>query len=239
MRTDDTGPVKVVHAQLGVLLCLPFLVAACGTETAPTADASPSAYISLQMQGSPSSGQPSPEATPTQTQPAPFPTKLPSRPPVPESAYQQITVARLDAPESALRAPGPGNAQVILACDYEEWSLQYETNLHDARLNPPGQHPMGDQRGDYLNARTSTRSGEALGNHGDPVAAGYIARSYTEDSWPQWKLVTAFEVQRRDLTRKNVLGARNQYAIGCSAKYVPTLLDAVRVSIYAPWDWKI
>ena len=36
-----------------------------------------------------------------------------------------------------------------------------------------------------------------------------------------------------------MLEARNQYAIGCSAKNVPTLLDAVRVSIYAPWDWKI
>jgi hypothetical protein len=128
---------------------------------------------------------------------------------------------------------------VIFACDYEEWSPQYETNLRDSRLNPPGLHQGGDKRGDYLSARTATRTRQALGSHGDVLADDYSARSYTEDSWPDRKLITAYEVQRASLTRANVLEARNQYALGCSADNVPALLDAVRVSIYARWDWKI
>jgi hypothetical protein len=66
-----------------------------------------------------------------------------------------------------------------------------------------------------------------------------MARSYTEDSWPQRELVTAYEVKRVNLTRAKVVAARNAYAKACSVKYTSPLLDAVRVSVYAPWAWKI
>jgi hypothetical protein len=71
------------------------------------------------------------------------------------------------------------------------------------------------------------------------LAEDYSARSFTEDSWPERSLVTAFEVQRSNLSRANVLAVGNQYAVGCSARNVPPLLDGVHVSIYAAWDWKI
>lgn len=217
--------------KLGVLLLsLPLLVAACGEEVAPLSDSTPDTSV-----GGPV-GSPHPQ-TPPQSQQIPVPTKLPHRPPLPESAYQEITVTRLVAPDVALRAPTAGHAQVIFACDYEEWSFQYRSN--QSNTNPPGRHPWGDSRGDILEARTARITSEALGSHGDVVADDYLARSFTEDSWPERKLVTAYEVQRSNLSRANVLAARNQYAVGCSAMYVPPLLDAVHVSIYAPWDWKI
>jgi hypothetical protein len=99
--------------------------------------------------------------------------------------------------------------------------------------------PANAVRGDYLDARTATRTAEALGSHGDPVATDYLARSFTKDSWPTRKLVTTYDVARGSLTRANVVAARNFYADGCSAKYVAPLLAGVRVSIYAPWTWKL
>jgi hypothetical protein len=217
--------------KLGVLLLsLPLLVAACGEEVAPLSDSTPDASV-----GGPF-GSPHPQ-TPPQTEQIPVPTKLPSRPPLPSSAYQQLTVTRLKNPDMALRAPAPGHAQVTFACDYEEWSFQYRSNQNNT--NPPGRHLRGDNQGDILNAPTANITSRALGGHGDALADDYSARSFTEDAWPERRLVTAFEVRRSNLSRANVLAARNQYAVGCSAMDVPPLLDGVHVSIYAPWDWKI
>ncbi|WP_165547033.1 hypothetical protein [Kribbella sindirgiensis] len=48
-----------------------------------------------------------------------------------------------------------------------------------------------------------------------------------------------YEVKRANLTRAKVLAARNAYAKGCSVEYTAPLLDAVKVSVYAPWKWTI
>ncbi|GAB3818679.1 hypothetical protein [Kribbella italica] len=197
-----------------------LLTTACGTEPAATAPAADS-----------TSTPPSPPPTPELTRPV-FPTKLPSRPALPDSAYQQLTVHRLTDPDTSLRAPAPGFAQVVFACDYEEWSPQEQRNAIERM-------PANDSRGDYLDARTATRTTEALGSHRDPQAADYFARSFTKDSWPTRKLVSTYDVARGNLTRANVVAARNFYADGCSAKYVAPLLTGVRVSVYAPWTWKL
>jgi hypothetical protein len=206
--------------RLTALLVAALLVTAgCGTESAgttPAADSAPS---------TPPSAPPTPELT----RPV-FPTKLPSRPALPKSAYQQLTVHRLSEPDSSLRAPAPGFAQVVFACDYEEWSPQEQRNATNRM-------PANDIRGDYLDATTATRTTEALGSHGDPQAADYIARSFTKDSWPIRKLISTYDVARGNLTRANVVAARNFYADGCSARYVAPLLTGVRVSVYAPWTW--
>ncbi|MGW5187967.1 hypothetical protein ACWEOO_01830 [Kribbella sp. NPDC004138] len=91
----------------------------------------------------------------------PCPTKrLPSRSELPKVAYQRITVTRLQAPNSALRAPRPGYAQVIFACSYEEWSWQYEYDVL-TNYNPPGRHWAGDDRGDQLNPPANSDVGRA------------------------------------------------------------------------------
>ncbi|MFD3405782.1 hypothetical protein ACFWUU_34165 [Kribbella sp. NPDC058693] len=163
---------------------------------------------------------------------------MPQRPELPPEAYQRISVSRLDAPDAALQVPPDGYAQVIFACSYEEWSLQYEYNAL-TNYNPPGRHLRGDKTGDFLASVSQSEVGRALGSAEDPTSNDWMARSYTEDSWPDRQLVTAFQVKRVNLTRAKVLAARNAYAKGCSVKYTAPLLDAVRVSIYAPWDWSI
>jgi hypothetical protein len=118
---------------LGVLLLsLPLLVGACGEEVAPLSESTPDASVDGPF------GSPNPQ-TPPRTQQIPVPTKLPS---LPSSAYQQLTVTRLENPDVALRAPAPGHAQMIFACDYEEWSFQYQSN--QSNTNPPGRHLKGD-----------------------------------------------------------------------------------------------
>jgi hypothetical protein len=209
-----------------VLAAAVLLSAGCGTESAgriPAAESDPPSAWPI----TPASPPPTPELT----RPV-FPTKLPSRPALPASAYQQLTVHRLTEPDTSLRAPAPGFAQVVFACDYEEWSPQEQRNAMERM-------PADDVRGDYLEARTATRTREALGSHGDPQAADYFARSFTKDSWPTRRLVSTYDVARGSLTRANVVAARNLYAAGCSAQYVAPLLTGVQVSIYAPWTWKL
>ncbi|ONI69998.1 hypothetical protein BWI15_26200 [Kribbella sp. ALI-6-A] len=215
-----------------LLVVAVLLVTGCGTEAAGTMPATEPTTPAAPPSPPPTpAAPPSPPPTPELTRPV-FPTKLPSRRPNPASAYQQLTVHRLTEPDTSLRAPAAGFAQVVLACDYEEWSLQDEQNTRERM-------PPNNRSGDYLSARTRTRTREALGSHGDPMAADYFARSFTKDSWPTRKLVTTYDVARANLTRANVVAARNAYAEGCSARYVPPLLDAVRVSVYAPWAWKL
>jgi hypothetical protein len=163
---------------------------------------------------------------------------LPARPELPKAAYEKIGVTRLQAPNAALRVPRAGYAQVIFACAYEEWSWQYEYDVQ-SNYNPPGRHWAGDDRGDQLHPKWGSEVGRALGSSNDPLADDWMARSYTEDSWPDRQLVTAYEVKRGNLTRAKVLAARNAYARGCSVKYTAPLLDAVKVSVYAPWKWTI
>ncbi|WP_371407234.1 hypothetical protein OHA10_17260 [Kribbella sp. NBC_00662] len=222
--------------KLGGLLVLALVLGGCGEEVAPRAGTTPSLGLRAIE---PSGGTSSYAETPGATKPAPYPTTpLPHRPDLPPEAYQRITVVRLQAPDAALHVPPDGYAQVIFACSYEEWSWQYQYNLQTS-YNPPGRHLRGDEIGDYLGSISASESGRALGSAGDPVSDDWMARSYTEDSWPDRQLVTAYQVKRVNLTRAKVLAARNAYAKGCSAMYTAPLLDAVRVSIYAPWDWRI
>src|SRR5262245_43745587 len=128
--------------RLGGLLVLALALAGCGDEVAPRAGSTPS----LGLRAIEPSGAYSPGAqTPGVTQPVPYPTTpLPQRPELPASAYQQITVARLQMPDAALQLPPGGYAQVIFACSYEEWSFQYEYNT-TSNYNPPGRHLRGDK----------------------------------------------------------------------------------------------
>ncbi|MET9268918.1 hypothetical protein [Kribbella sp. NPDC003557] len=224
--------------KLGALVVGVLLLGGCGSEAAPESGRTPS--VSLGLRAIESSRTPPGSApTPGATRPMPYPTTpLPQRPELPKAAYQRISVARLQAPDVALRAPRPGYAQVIFACSYEEWSGQYEYDVQ-TNNNPPGRHLAGDERGDQLNAVAASEVGRALGSPADPLSDDWMARSYTEDSWPQRELVTAYEVKRINLTRAKVVAARNAYAKACSVKYTSPLLDAVRVSVYAPWAWKI
>jgi len=223
--------------RLGALAVAVLLLGGCGNEAAPESERTPSVSLGFKaIEPTPAPGE---LRTPGATTPVPYPTKrLPSRPELPKAAYQRITVTRLQAPNSALRAPRPGYAQVIFACSYEEWSWQYEYDVL-TNYNPPGRHWAGDDRGDQLNPPANSDVGRALGSSADPLSDDWMARSYTEDSWPDRELVTAYEVKRANLTRAKVVAARNAYAKGCSVKYIPPLLDAVRVSIYAPWAWTI
>lgn len=224
---------------LGGLLVLTLVLGGCGDEVAPRAGSTPSLGLrAIEPSGgvAPTSSYPT---TPGATQPVPYPTTpLPQRPGLPPEAYRQMTVVRLEAPDAALQVPPEGYAQVVFACSYEEWSWQYEYNLQ-TNYNPPGRHLRGDKIGDYLGSISASEVGRALGSAGDPLSDDWMARSYTEDSWPDRQLVTAYQVKRVNLTRAKVLAARNAYAKGCSAKYTAPLLDAVRVRVYAPWDWKI
>jgi hypothetical protein len=230
--------------RLGGLLVLALALAGCGDEVAPRAGSTPSlglrAIEPSDGTGAQTPAAPTPMAqTPGVTQPAQYPTTpLPRRPELPASAYQQISVVRLQTPNAALQLPPDGYAQVIFACSYEEWSLQYEYNVQTS-YNPPGRHLRGDKAGDMLGAFTESEVGRALGSEADPTSDDWMARSYTEDSWPDRQLVTAYQVKRANLTRAKVLAARNAYAKGCSVRYTSPLLDAVQVSIYAPWDWSI
>ena len=230
--------------RLGGLLVLVLALAGCGDEVAPRAGSTPSLGLRAieppDGTGAQTPGAQTPGAqTPGVTQPAPFPaTPLPRRPELPASAYQQISVVRLQTPNAALQLPPDGYAQVIFACSYEEWSPQYEYNA-TTNYNPPGRHLRGDKVGDFLGSISASEVGRALGSAADPTADDWMARSYTEDSWPDRRLVTAYQVKRVNLTRAKVLAARNAYAKGCSVKYTAPLLDAVRVSIYAPWNWSI
>lgn len=221
---------KLGAVALGVLV-----LTGCGTEAAPTSGSTPS----LELTAIAPSTTPRDAGTPGATTPVPYPTtKLPSRPELPKAAYQQNSVTRLDAPNAALQLPPAGYAQVVFACSYEEWSWQYEYDVR-TNYNPPGRHWAGDKRGDQLTPVTGSEVGRALGSSEDPLSDDWMAKSYTEDSWPQRELVTAYQVKRRNLTRAKILAARNAYAKGCSVKYIPPLLDAVRVSVYAPWPWTI
>jgi hypothetical protein len=157
---------------------------------------------------------------------------------LPKAAYEKISVTRLQSPNAALQLPRAGYAQVIFACAYEEWSWQYEYDVL-TNYNPPGRHWAGDKRGDQLSPVAGSEVGRALGSSADPLSDDWMARSYTEDSWPDRQLVTAYQVKRGNLTRAKVLAARNAYAKGCSVKYTSPLLDAVQVSVYAPWKWTI
>lgn len=225
--------------RLGGILLLVALLGGCGDEAAPRDGATPTlVFGAAEPSRAPTVGH-TPEQTPGATQPMPHPTTpLPVRPALPAAAYQRISVTRLEAPDAALRVPPEGYAQVIFACSYEEWSHQYEFNIRD-NPNPPGRHLRGDKKGDWLNAITASKVGRAHGSPADPVADDWMARSYTEDAWPERRLVTAYQVKRVNLTRAKVLAARNDYARGCSVRYTSPLLDAVRVSVYAPWDWTI
>ena len=223
--------------KLGALVVVGLVLGGCGSEVAPGSGSTPSVSLGLKAIA-PTPGPGSPE-TPGATRPVPYPTtRLPSRPELPKAAYGRISVTRLQAPNAALRLPRPGHAQVVFACSYEEWSWQYEHNVL-TNYNPPGRHWAGDDRGDQLVAAVASEVGRALGSSDDPLSDDWMARSYTEDSWPERELVTAYEVKRVNLTRAKVLAARNAYAKGCSVKYTAPLLDAVRVSVYAPWAWKI
>ncbi|RZU15430.1 hypothetical protein EV645_2967 [Kribbella rubisoli] len=225
--------------RLGGLLVLVVVLGGCGQEVAPRAGSTPSLGLrAIEPSGGATQTSPYP-TTPGSTQPAPYPTTpLPRRPELPPEAYQRISVTRLDAPSAALQVPPAGYAQVVFACSYEEWSSQYEYNVQ-TNYNPPGRHLRGDNIGDFLGAVSASEVGRALGSPADPVSEDWMARSYTEDSWPERQLVTAYQVKRANLTRAKVLAARNAYAKGCSVKYTSPLLDAVQVSIYAPWDWSI
>lgn len=223
--------------KLGALAAGVLVLGGCGNEVAPASRSTPS--VSLGLRAIEPTPGPGGAGTPGQTEPVPHPTtKLPSRPELPKAAYERISVTRLRAPNAALRLPPAGYAQVVFACSYEEWSWQYEENVLTNR-NPPGRHLAGDERGDQLDAVMGSEVGRALGSPADPVSEDWMARSYTEDSWPERELVSAYQVRRVNLTRAKVLAARNAYAKGCSVKYTAPLLDAVRVSIYAPWAWTI
>jgi hypothetical protein len=218
------------------LLVLALVLGGCGEEVAPRSGSTPS--LGLRASGEALETSPYP-STPGATRPLPYPTTpLPRRPELPPEAYQRISVSRLKAPNAALQVQPAGYAQVIFACSYEEWSPQYEYNVQ-ANYNPPGRHLRGDKVGDFLAAVSTSEVGRALGSAADPVSDDWMARSYTEDSWPDRQLVTAYQVKRVNLTRAKLLAARNAYAKGCSVKYTAPLLDAVRVSIYAPWNWSI
>ncbi|RZT28377.1 hypothetical protein EV649_2154 [Kribbella sp. VKM Ac-2569] len=223
--------------KLGALVVGVLVLGGCGSEVAPRSGSTPS--VSLGLRAIESSPRPGVVETPGATTPVPYPTtRLPSRPELPKSAYEKITVTRLQSPDVALRAPRAGYAQVIFACAYEEWSWQYEYDVL-TNYNPPGRHWAGDKRGDQLSPVAGSEVGRALGSSADPLSDDWMARSYTEDSWPERELVTAYEVKRVNLTRAKVLAARNAYAKGCSVKYTAPLLDAVKVSVYAPWKWTI
>jgi hypothetical protein len=103
--------------RLGGLLVLALVLGGCGEEVAPRAGGTPS----LGLRGiEPSAGTVSAQ-TPGATQPVRYLTSpLPQRPELPASAYQQISVIRLQAPNTALLVPPDGYAQVISACTYEE-----------------------------------------------------------------------------------------------------------------------
>ena len=162
---------------------------------------------------------------------------LPRHPTPPKSAFQQISVQRLARPDNALRPPETGQAQVVFRCEYDEWSPQYESNLHTP--NPPAGQLRRHRSGDLLASRPAVRMGLALGNHGDPVSDGYTAAVQSDDSWPTRTMVTAFFVERRNLTRANLVEARNWFADACSVKDGPPVLSGVRVGIYAGWSWRI
>ena len=126
---------------------------------------------------------------------------------------------------------------MVFRCAYDEWSPQYESNLHAP--NPPAGQLREHRSGDLPAARIAVRMAMALGNHGDPVSDGYTAALQTDDSWPARVMVTAFFVERANLTRRNVVEARNLFAEACSVKNGPPVLGAVRVGIHAGWSWRI
>lgn len=223
--------------KLGALVVAVLVLGGCGTEAAPLSGSTPSVSLGFAAVGpTPSPGT---LETPGATTPVPYPTKrLPSRPELPQAAYQQIEVTRLEMPNAALQLPRAGYAQVIFACAYEEWSWQYEYDVQ-TNYNPPGRHWAGDKRGDQLVPAMGSDVGRALGSSNDPLSDDWMARSYTEDAWPERRLVTAYQVKRANLTRAKVLAARNAYARACSVKYTAPLLSAVQVSVYAAWNWTI
>ena len=176
--------------RLGGLLVLVLALAGCGDEVAPQAGSTPSLGLRAIEPPDGTGAQTSGAQTPGVTQPAPFPTTpLPRRPELPASAYQQISVVRLQTPNAALQLPPDGYAQVIFACSYEEWSPQYEYNA-TTNYNPPVRHLRGDKVGDFLGSISASEVGRALGAAADPTSDDWMARSYTEDSWPDRRLVT-------------------------------------------------
>ncbi|TCC34205.1 hypothetical protein [Kribbella speibonae] len=197
-----------------------LLLAGCGTEEPTTAEASYDLSPTYaQATATPSGWQSSPAVNP------------PRRTPIPPGANAEELsgMRRLQAPDRSLFPPRPGEAQVIFACTYEEGSAQWDANALN-HLNTPGATGRS-----WLNAMSYDETIKRLGRGTEHVTEpDFYLQAYTRDSWPVRELVTVYSVKRSQLSKLNLVIARNEYAMGCAYdRWLDTRM--VQVSLYAPW----
>ncbi|MGZ0152422.1 hypothetical protein ACXJJ3_35560 [Kribbella sp. WER1] len=201
-------------------LSLVLLVAGCGNEAAPGVEGS-AGWSSADGQASvtPSGWASSPLVTP------PARSRIPSG----VDAEALTGMRRWKVPERALFPPKQGEAQVIFSCTYEEGSAQWTANAMN-HLNQPGTKGRA-----WLNPSTYDETIKVLGRGTEYVTEPWFyLQAYTRDSWPERKLTTIYSVSRKQLTKLNLVIARNEYAMGCAYdRWLDT--RSVQVSVYSPW----